>query len=124
MRTDKYGNKLFKKMRVKVIFPDQIFPDRTYVQHAGPRQGFGPDGVDQMLEQIADQLDTLYPWWQFRPVELASIGSTIRFAFIFAGNNKSYVPPPALTQPPTDSTTPEPETERTIASPSQELVQP
>jgi hypothetical protein len=106
------------------------------VQHAGPRQGFGVDGIDQMLEQIADQLDTLYPWWQFRPVELAPIGSAIRFAFIFAGNNTSYVPP-APNQTPTDSTTPEPETAQTpiveIASKvsatsqhssSQELVKP
>ncbi len=92
MRTDKLGNKLFRKMTVKVIFPDQIFEDRTYVQHAGPRQGFGPEGVDQMLNQIADQLDSLYPWWQFTPLEMAPIGSTLRFVFKFAGNNPNYKP--------------------------------
>ena len=114
MRTDKAGNTLWRTVSVKVIFPDGIFPDRVYKQHAGPKQGFGPDGVDQMLNQIADQLDELYPWWQFRPVDLSPIGSTIRFAFVFAGNNTSYAPDP--TAPilsninPTESTTPGPET--------------
>jgi hypothetical protein len=103
MRKDKAGNKLYRKMTVKVIFPDRIFPDRVYHQHAGPRQGFGPDGVDQMLEQIADQLDALYPWWQFRLTELRPEGNTIRFAFIFAGNNPTYVAPAPTIQPIADS---------------------
>ena len=110
MRTDKAGNNLARKMTVKVIFPDEIFPDRVYKQHAGPKQGFGPDGVDQMLNQIADQLDELYPWWQFRPVDLSLIGSTIRFAFIFAGNNTNYVAPAPTINPTADSNTHGPET--------------
>jgi hypothetical protein len=85
MLRDKQGNRLFRKMIVKVIFPDGIFPDRTYVQHAGPRQGFGPDGIDGMLENIAEQLDTLYPFWDFKPMEMAPEGRTIRFLFKFAG---------------------------------------
>ena len=85
MRKDKAGNVLFRKMIVKVIFPDAIFPDKTYVQHAGPRQGFGPEGIDHMLESIADQLDTLYPWWEFKPVDMKPVGQTIRFVFTFAG---------------------------------------
>jgi hypothetical protein len=113
MRKDKDGNKLARKVTVKVIFPDQLFPDRVYMQHAGPRQGFGPDGIDQMLNQIADELDSLYPWWQFKPVDLLRIGSTARFAFIFAGNNPNYKPPAPTIQPTTDSTTPELETPST-----------
>ena len=105
MRTDKAGNKLYRKMTVKIIFPDGIFPDRNYLQHAGPKQGFGPEGVDQMLNQIADELDSLYPWWNFKPVELSPIGSTIRFAFIFAGNNPNYVAPAPTINPTTDSNT-------------------
>jgi hypothetical protein len=84
MRKDKAGNKLYKKMTVKVLFPDAIFPDKTYVQHAGPKQGFGPEGVDHMLESIADQLDTLYPWWEFQMKEMTPVGSTIRFCFTYA----------------------------------------
>lgn len=93
MLKDSKGNRLFRKMTVKIIYPDAIFPERIYVQHAGPHQGFGPDGVDAMLNQIADQLDTLYPWWDFTSVELKPIGRTTRWIFKFAGNNASYVPP-------------------------------
>jgi hypothetical protein len=110
MRTDKAGNTLWRTVSVKVIFPDGIFPDRKYRQNAGPKQGFGPDGIDQMLNQIADELDSLYPWWQFRAVELSPIGSTVRFAFIFAGNNTNYVAPAPTIHPTADSTTPGPET--------------
>jgi hypothetical protein len=110
MRKDKAGNKLYRKMTVKVIFPDRLFPDRVYQQHAGPKMGFGPEGIDQMLNQIADELDSLYPWWEFKPCELLPIGATIRFAFIFAGNNPNYTPPAPKINPMTESTTPGPET--------------
>jgi len=107
MLKDKAGNRLFRKMTVKVLFPDNIFPERTQVQHAGPKQGFGPEGVQAMLEQIADQLDTLYPWWDFTPIELKPEGRTTRWIFKFAGYRAT---PPASTQPIEDSTTLEPET--------------
>lgn len=116
MRTDKAGNRLYRKMTVKIIFPAGIFTDRTYMQHAGPRQGFSPDGVDQMLLQIADDLDSLYPWWNFEPVELSPIGSTIRFVFKFVGNNTNYVPPAPTTNPTADSSTLGPETTEGIQS--------
>ena len=88
MLRDKEGNRLFRKMTVKVIFPDNIFPERTYVQHAGPHQGFGPEGVDAMLNDVADKLDELYPWWNFKPVELSPVGRTARFVFTFAGTRE------------------------------------
>jgi hypothetical protein len=37
-----------------------------------------------MLESIADQLDTLYPWWEFQMKEMTPVGSTIRFCFTYA----------------------------------------
>ena len=106
MLKDSQGNRLFRKMTVKIIFPDAIFPERTYVQHAGAKQGFGPDGVHQMLDDIATKLDELYPWWDFRPIELTPVGRTTRYVFRFAG----YRAVPAPGQPIADSTTPEPET--------------
>lgn len=125
MLRDKDGNRLFRKMTVKVIFPDAIFPDRMYVQRAGPKQGFGPDGIQQMLESIADQLDTLYPFWDFEPVELAPEHRTTRFLFKFAGYRAGEVQKPigvpAETQPITDSTTPESETAVAPSSPAQVL---
>jgi len=107
MLKDKAGNRLFRKMTVKILFPDNIFPERTHVQHAGPKQGFGPEGVQAMLEQVADQLDTLYPWWDFTPIELKPEGRTTRWIFKFAGYRATL---PASTQPIADSSTPEPET--------------
>jgi hypothetical protein len=106
MLRDKAGNKLFRAVKVRVIFPDNIFPDRNYTQHAGPKQGFGPDGIDQMLGQIADQLDTLYPFWEFQLQEMTPEHRTARYLMTFAG----YRAVPAPTQPIADSTTPEPET--------------
>jgi hypothetical protein len=137
MLKDAAGNRLFRKMTVKVIFPDNIFPERTYVQHAGPKQGFGPDGIHALLDQIAEQLDTLYPWWDFESVELKPEGRTTRYVIKFAGYRAT---PPATTINHTaDSNTPESETAEstqpaedknsdtgnTLQSPlSQELVQP
>lgn len=108
MLRDAAGNRLFRKMIVKIIFPDAIFPEKTYVQHAGPHQGFGPEGIDDMLMKIADQLDTLYPWWDFAPIELKPIGRTTRWVFKFA--KYRAVKPTVTVQPIADSTTPEPET--------------
>lgn len=85
MLRDKEGNRLFRKVTVKVLFPEHIFPEKTYVQHAGPHQGFGPENVDALLMNIADQLETLYPWWEFRPIELKPEGRTARWVFTFAG---------------------------------------
>ena len=85
MLRDKEGNRLFRKMTVKIIYPDNIFPEKTYVQHAGAHQGFGPEGIDHMLNEIADKLDTLYPWWDFKPLELSPVGRTARFVFTWVG---------------------------------------
>jgi hypothetical protein len=114
MLRDKEGNRLFRRMEVKVIFPDAIFPERKYVQHAGPKQGFGPEGVHAMLEQIADQLDTLFPWWDFTPIELIPEGRTTRWIFKFAGYRDMHgvnaaAGQLAQIQPRADSTTPKSE---------------
>jgi hypothetical protein len=97
MRKDKSGNVLFRRMTVKVIFPDAIFHDKLYSQHAGPKQGIGPDGVDAMLQHVADQLDTLYPWWEFKPVEMKPVGQTIRFCFTYAGPRSAALTLPVPT---------------------------
>jgi hypothetical protein len=85
MLRDKDGNRLFRTVKVKVVYPDKIFPDKTLVQHAGPHQGFGPNGIDDILMKLADQLDTLYPFWDFKAVELTPEGRTARYVFTFAG---------------------------------------
>ena len=85
MLKDKAGNRLFRKVTIKIVYPDNLFPEKTYSHHAGPHQGFGPDGVDDLLMQTATRLDELYPWWEFRVVELTSVGRTARFVFTYAG---------------------------------------
>jgi hypothetical protein len=85
MLRDAKGNKLFRSVKVRVIFPDAIFPDKTFIQHAGPRQGFGPGGIDDILMQIADQLETLYPFWEFKMQEMAPEHRTARYLLTFAG---------------------------------------
>ena len=92
MLRDKAGNRLYRKVQVHIDFPDKIFPSKTMVQHAGPRQGFGPEGIDDILMKTADQLDTLYPWWEFTVVDLIPIGRTARFYFKFAGYKAGSFP--------------------------------
>lgn len=110
MLKDAAGNRLFRKVVVRIIFPDAIFPPRVIAQHAGPHQGFGPDGIDNILMSVADKLDELYPWWEFRVVELAPEGRTAKYVFTFAGYRSvkpAAAPVPEFTQEPTtaESTT-------------------
>lgn len=85
MLKDAKGNRLYRTVKVRVVFPDNIFPEKIFSQHAGPHQGFGPDNIDTILESIADDLDTKFPWWEFTYIELAPEGRTARFTFKFAG---------------------------------------
>jgi hypothetical protein len=110
MLRDKSGNKLFRTMKVKVIFPEEIFPDKTFVQHAGPKQGFGPEGVDAFLMSITDQLDTLYPYWEFRAQEMLPEHRTARYLITFAGPRAVIPTNQPQDNPIADSTTPEGET--------------
>jgi hypothetical protein len=88
---DKEGNRLFRKVIVKIVFPDAIFPPRNIIQHAGPKQGFGPGGIDDILDRIADQLDTLYPWWEFKVMPLAPEGRTAKYVLTFAGYRSTKI---------------------------------
>jgi hypothetical protein len=84
MLRDNKGNRLFRRVEVKVVFPDKIFPDKKMVTRAEPHKGFGPDGIDDILMQVTDQLDTLFPWWEFRMQALAPEHRTAKFVFTFA----------------------------------------
>lgn len=92
MLRDKDGNRLFRRLDVKVIFPEGVLPfrDKTFIHHAPPHKGYGPENVDQILETIANDLDSLYPWWNFTPVELQPVGRTARWIIKFAGYNPNY----------------------------------
>lgn len=92
MLTDAKGNRIYRRIDIKIVFPDKILPDRKMSQRAEPHKGISPDGIDDLLMQTADQLDTLYPWWQFRVVELAPVGRTAKYVFTFAGNRAMPLP--------------------------------
>ncbi len=95
MLRDKTGNRLFRSVKIKIEFPNDIFPPKVMISHAGAKQGFGPSGIDDLLMQTADQLDTLHPYWNFEMLELAPEHRTARYLFKFAGYNTDYHPSPA-----------------------------
>ena len=92
MLRDIHGDRLFRKVEVRIVFPNNVLPEQHLRQCAGPHQGFGPTGIDDILMRIADQLEQLYPWWQFRPVELAPVGRTARYVIMFDSYRKTDVP--------------------------------
>ena len=98
MLQDKAGNRLYRKVDIKIVFPDNIVPVKRLTSRAEPKKGFGPNGIDDLLMQTADQLDTLYPWWDFKMVELAPVGRTASYVFTLAGYRA------ALTQTPIEET--------------------
>lgn len=95
MLRDAAGNRLFRTVKVKIVYPDAIFPPKILVQRAGPHQGFGPTGIDDILMQTADQLDSLYPFWEFKMVELMPEGRAARYLFTFAGYRSTKINPDA-----------------------------
>lgn len=84
MLQDKDGNRLFRKVTVKVIFPNKIFPPKTFTSRAEQHKGISSDGVQDVLMQVADKLEQLYPYWEFRAIELTPVGRTARYVFDFA----------------------------------------
>jgi hypothetical protein len=82
---DKTGNKLFRRVEVRIVFPEHVYPPANHVYRAGPRQGYGPENVDKILMDTTDKLDSLYPFWDFKLSELKPEGRTARYAFTFAG---------------------------------------
>lgn len=93
MLKDKNGNRLFRKVEVRVNFPDNIFPSKVLSNHAGPKQGYSEVGIDEILMTVATRLDELYPWWDFKYIELKPVGRTARYVFNFVGYNSSVHPP-------------------------------
>ena len=83
MLKDKKGNRLFRRVDVKIVYPNEVFPVQKISKRAEPKKGFGSDGVDDILMQIADELETKFPWWEFELVELAPNGKTASYVFKF-----------------------------------------
>ena len=91
MLKDREGNRLFRKVDIRIIFPEKIFPPKLMTYRAGGKnpgdmhKGFGPGNIDEILDGIVEQLDTLYPFWEFALTELAPEHRTARYVLNFAG---------------------------------------
>ena len=93
MLRDKAGNRLYRQVTIQVIFPENIFKPKIFRSKAAPKQGFNSEGIADLQMQVADKLDTLYPFWNFRIIELEPVGRTARFVFAFAGYRASQSAP-------------------------------
>lgn len=114
MLRDKSGNKLWRSVKVRVIFPENIFADKVIIEHAGPRQGFSQDNIDDMLMKIVDHLEVLHPYWEFRMQELLSEHRTARYLLTFASYRALTPTNQPKEIPDEDSTTPKAETTEDI----------
>lgn len=83
-----HGDQLFRRVVVRVYYPKEVqkvLPPQKVVHHAGPKKGFTLDSIDELLMKHADQLDQLYPFWEFKMIPLAPSGREARYVFDFVG---------------------------------------
>lgn len=99
MLADRAGNRMFRKIEVTIHFIDKMFKPKRMVQHAPAHKGYNAEGIDETLMNLADQLDTLYPWWDFEMVTLAPVGRTARYVFKCIGYRAGAVPGAIPTEP-------------------------
>jgi hypothetical protein len=93
MFRDKAGNRLFKHVEIEIHFPEKALPLKKIRQRAPASQGFGPEGLDDLLMKVTDMLEEQFPWWEFKLVEMAPLGRTARYRFMGVGFNANYKPP-------------------------------
>jgi hypothetical protein len=74
---------------VRVVLPEGHPEQRRTFTPPGPRQGYNPDQVDQIAEQVINWLDKVYPYWEFRQVKVGDDA----FNFVYAGLRERRDPP-------------------------------
>jgi len=79
------GEKLFKVIYVKAELPDRILPFKKFRAEAG--RLYTEEGIDQILMEVTDWLDTYYPAFEFRMVQIAEN----RFKFIGQEKHESGI---------------------------------
>lgn len=92
MLQDSKGNRLYRRLEIKIVYPDSILDPETTVQKAPAGKGFSDENINSALMSIADRLDSLYPFWEFEPIELASHGRLAKFVFAFKGYRAAQTP--------------------------------
>ena len=93
MLRDAQMNRLFRRVEIRIIYPDNIFPPKVNRYKSGPHQGFGPNNIDELLMQTTDKLDELFPFWEFKMLELSPQGRTARYVFTFSGYSTKAATP-------------------------------
>lgn len=93
MLHDKDGNKLVRRLEVTVIFPEGIFPPKVMRYKAEPKKGISSQGIDDTLDQISDDLEAKFPWWDFKLVPLSSRPREARYNIVCVGYRENYQPP-------------------------------
>lgn len=85
MLQDSKGHRLYRRVEIKVVFPKNTLPPKTVVQRAPAGKGINEEGINEILLAMADQLENLYPWWEFEYIEVTAPTRTARFVFSFKG---------------------------------------
>jgi hypothetical protein len=93
MFRDRNGHRLFKRVEIEIHFPEKALPFKKIRQMAPAQQGFGPDGLDDLLMKVTDMLEEQFPWWEFKLVEMKPSGRVAKYHFMGVGFNPNYKPP-------------------------------
>lgn len=89
---DKNGEKLVRRIQINCLYPPDVLKPQKVFAKADKGKFFTDDGVHTVLMGCAEQLETMYPFWEFELRPLAPQGSTARYAFAFVGYRKDYHP--------------------------------
>ena len=92
MLHDKAGNRLVRRVNIKIHYPDGILPVQKMVQKAEAKKGFSADAIDEILMSVTDMLDTRFPFWEFTMKELKGRARVAEYVFTQIGY-KVVVPP-------------------------------
>lgn len=61
MLRDAKGNRLVRRVDIKIHYPDGILPVQKIVQRAEAKKGFSNDAIDEILMSVTDMLDARFP---------------------------------------------------------------
>lgn len=121
MLQDKAGNRLVRRVNIKIHYPDGILPVQKIVQKAEAKKGFSADAIDEILMSVTDMLDTRFPFWEFRLTELASRPRVAEYVFTQIGYRT------VVLQPSTDNLKSEgstPDSQGTVLAPPPAVQEP
>ena len=120
MLHDKAGNRLVRRVNIKIHYPDGILPVQKMVQKAETKKGFSADAIDEILMSVTDMLDTRFPFWEFTMKELKGRARVAEYVFTQIGYR-------TVVQPSTDNLKSEgstPDSQGTVLAPPPAVQEP